>query len=205
MTGHLLSEPSTCQPPSTPSALLRHQRTRLPPLSDITSFAVRERLSLQRWQRHVQQRDVQLCATAAEEEEGVSRKTTAEKDPRAAPPEQDSWRRIFNGRADDSGTLRLNIVIHKKKLFLRTVFKVAMSIFSSIKHLDAYGRLTGSFYQLNLRWLNPLKFNSQNLSSSTENCWRLFLTSHLGWYLLLSWIWRRKPRFAFQGSQAGWV
>ena len=54
-------------------------------------FAVRgERLSLQRWQRHVQQRDVQLCATAAEEEEGVSRKTTAEKDPRAAPPEQDS-------------------------------------------------------------------------------------------------------------------
>ena len=25
-----------------------------------------------------------------------------------------------------------------------------MSIFSSIKHLDAYGRLTGSFYQLNL-------------------------------------------------------
>ena len=49
-----------------------------------------ERLSLQCWQRHVQQRDVQLCATAAEEEEGVSRKTTAEKDPRAAPPEQDS-------------------------------------------------------------------------------------------------------------------
>ena len=78
-------------------------------------FAVRERLSLQCWQRHVQQRDVQLCATAAEEEEGFSRKTTAEKDPRAAPPEQDSWRRIFNGRADDSGTLRLNIVIHKKK------------------------------------------------------------------------------------------
>ena len=35
-------------------------------------------------------RDVQLCATAAEEEEGVSRKTTAEKDTRAAPPEQDS-------------------------------------------------------------------------------------------------------------------
>ena len=53
-------------------------------------FAVCERLSRQRWQRHVQQRDVQLCATAAEEEEGVSRKTTAEKDPRAAPPEQDS-------------------------------------------------------------------------------------------------------------------
>ena len=68
--------PAPANPPS--RAVGRHE------------FAVRERLSLQCWQRHVQQRDVQLCATAAEEEEGVSRKTAAEKDPRAAPPEQDS-------------------------------------------------------------------------------------------------------------------
>ena len=31
-----------------------------------------------------------------------------------------------------------------------------MSIFSSIKHLDAYGRLAGSFYQLNLKCVKKL-------------------------------------------------
>ena len=42
-----------------------------------------------------------------------------------------------------------------------------MSIFSSIKHLDPYGRLTGSFYQLNLnaRITGPWKFKSWSKSS----------------------------------------
>ena len=43
-----------------------------------------------------------------------------------------------------------------------------MSIFSSIKHLDAYGRLTGSFYQLNL---NLIKKASSVYRKKRVPCW----------------------------------
>ena len=124
MTGHLLSEPSTCQPPSTPSALLRHQRTRLllcrtsrirrPRAAFSSTLATPRSTTWRSTLRHRRRRRGRCLA------KDYSWKRPASGSSRAGQLKENFQRqsgRQWNSQAQHRDP-------QKKKLFLRTVFKL---------------------------------------------------------------------------------